>query len=126
MKKIEEVELREKLNGLFSDSEESYKDARLNQTERSELVDLSEEEIKEVAEYVQKIENKKSPKKRYKFTFSFVGKILFNFILILLEILIVSVVLFLFFPNSINKDVTYLDWLSITIILAVLKQWFQK
>lgn len=126
MSKIEEIELKEKLSNLFADSYETYKQDDISTTERSEIVDLSEDEIKEVAEYVKRIEEKKSPKKRIHFTFSFFGKILFNFLIIILEILIVSFTIWFLFPISINKDITYLDWLSITIIIAVLKTWIQK
>ena len=71
MKKIEQIELKQKLNGLFNDSAKSFENNDLANTERSEIVDLSEEEMLEVAEFVKRHEEAKPPKKRAKFTFSF-------------------------------------------------------
>lgn len=126
MKKIEEIELKEKLNSLFEESDKTFKDPSYTDTERSEILDLTEEEILEVAEYVKRHEESKPPKKRPKFTFSFFGKILFNLLLVLAEILIVTFLLWVLIPFGINKEVTIINCWSITLIIAILKKWIQK
>lgn len=126
MADLDKLELQQKLNNLFSESDQRYSNENLAYTDRSELVDLSEEEIREVAEYVKRTEDKKALKKRAKFTFSYFGKILFNFLIILLEIIIVSLVLYILVPFAINKEVTLLNCFSSTIILAVINKWIKK
>jgi hypothetical protein len=120
-------QIRKKIEELFGESNKTFERESLNPTERSELQDLENQDVQEVAEYLKhqftKEEKKQAslPKRRWKW--NFYGFWWFKVILFVLEFFVLTLSIYFLVPLSINNTVTLIQAFSSATLLTILRQW---
>jgi ABC-type multidrug transport system fused ATPase/permease subunit len=120
--------IRQKIEELFGDSNKSHEDMEeILFTERSELEDLSNEDVQEVAEYLKhrysKQEEREANKPKQRWKWKFYGLWWFKIILFVFEFLILTASLYFLIPLSINTSITIIQAFSSAAFLTILRQW---
>jgi hypothetical protein len=123
-------QLRQKIEELFG--EEKKRDGGAEEvlfTERSELQDLTNDDVEEVADYLKhqyaKKEQKEAALPKQRWIWKFYGVWWFRVILFLVEFLVLMLSLYFLVPLSINTSVTLIQAFSGATLLTILRQWMK-
>ena len=126
----DERQINQKIEELFSENENANKDMEeVLLTERSEMVDLSPEEVAEVKDAVKDMLGKKEArealKPKPKWTWKFYGFYLFKALIFLAEYAFIALSIYFLLPLAINTVVTLIQAVSITTLLTIYRQWIK-
>jgi hypothetical protein len=130
---VDDRQLKQKMEELFGESKETFEAKEdfdeVLFTERSELQDLNDQDVEEVAEYLKEQYAKKEAKQaklpKQRWIWKFYGVWWFKIILFFVEFLALMLSLYFFVPLSINTSVTIIQALSGTTLLTILRQWMK-
>lgn len=121
-------QLRKKIEELFTESDAV--NANAINTERSELLGLTEDDVREVAQVlkhnIDKKEKLKAKQPKIRWKWNFYGLQLAKLLWYLSKLSVVGGCIFFLLPIAINTNVSAGQAISIVTLLAVLKSWMKN